>query len=235
MELKPRIIAFLAALALAGCGSSERAPSGYTAGAERLSALFARGVAAPPQPVLTRAILDQVTGPLMRITGPDGAAATLEMAARRDGGMVIWRDSSRTLIHLRNGLISATRGLQDDLNSADTAPARTAIDAALRKNEAGTATRTMIFLDGAFRQVRVIYECQIVPQGPETIAIVDKPYATQSVVETCVLQDRPVYPPVPARFENRYWFENDPQKTLRRSVQWGGPSLDLVTIEQLSP
>lgn len=233
MELRRWAFAGLALAALAGCSGGDRRPSGYEAALNALRTAFAPTITLPG-PQITRALLDRVQGPLLQITNPDGRTATLGLSARR-GDDLIWRESTGRLLHLRDGLVASTRGLQEELISAETAAVSAALERALHNNEASIAERRMVYLDATFAQIPVIYDCTITPIGPQTITVIEKDYAVFEVSETCILASDPEFLMVPDTFENTYWFERDRAQTLRQSRQWGSPNLGFVTITQLSP
>lgn len=229
-----RITAALVALSvLAGCADSDRRPSGFQAVRDAARQAFGPKISIPA-PVITRELLDLLTGPLLQLTNPDGSKAQLELAARR-GEEQIWRTASKRIVQLRGGVLAATRGLENDLISSETIGVQAGLDAAVHKNEASSATRKMIFLDGEFAQIAILYECRIDPIGPETIEIIEKNYATFAVQEQCERVSDPGFIAAPKQLDNRYWIERDAANTVRLSRQWGGPGLGVVTIEQLSP
>jgi hypothetical protein len=189
---------------------------------ERATALIP-GKEAPapvdPRKVITRAMLDQSTSPvLLAEVESTGSAATL-LGAGQNGPWISWRAGDGSGLSTRGGLLGATRGLGPDLLSAD-------LDeplARLAGQGSGPAVRVHRYLDGEDRVVTRSFLCQYAAAGAETIVIFERSHPTRRLRETCHGTG--------LRFVNDYWV--GPQGTIWKSRQWVGPDLGYVGIEQL--
>jgi len=176
------------------------------AGCDRLSrALDLTGTVAavPPQPI----------GPArLRVTLPaTGAQATLAPVAR-NGGVTVWQTLDGITLSFRSGVLVATRGLGDDLMSAD--PSGTL---AMLRGPTGAAQYPHIrsYLDGEDRTVFRSFQCRREARSGTG--------AARQVVERCISTDVEV--------TNTYWL--DAAGEIVRSRQWVSPTVDYMETERL--
>jgi hypothetical protein len=170
--------------------------------------------------LLSRAAIDGYGAPLLFVEVPDQAlAASLIVEEIRDGTET-WRTADRQTISLQEGLLVATRGLGNDVMSADVSGTRAALAGGPRTQYARFAS----FLDGDDRTVFRSLLCNMAPPRPDTVESFSLAFPVSLHVETCATTGLVI--------ENRYW--TDPDGTMRRSQQWAGPALGMLYIERIS-
>ncbi|HKL65436.1 MAG TPA: YjbF family lipoprotein [Roseovarius sp.] len=191
VRLRPGRAALLAGLALllaAGCDRVSRTLN-----------LTGTVAAVPPQPI----------GPArLRVRLPaTGAQATLAPVAR-NGGVTVWQTLDGITLSFRDGVLIATRGLGDDLMSAD-------VDgtlAMLRGSDRATQyPHIRSYLDGEDRTVFRSFQCRR-EAGPD-----------RQITERCVSTD--------VGMTNIYWLDGAGEIT--RSRQWVSPAVDYMETERL--
>lgn len=194
-----------------------------------LAGLAALAACAPPATItaddirrrITRAQLDSLDAPLLLVDIPAlGTAATMEIAGRNDG-VVTWRTADNVHLSFRDGVLVATRGLTDDMMSADIGPVLAALDGA--PGPGGYHERLLSRLDGTHRTVFRAFQCRITGRAPERIAIVGTAHAVTRITEHCVSPGREV--------TNLYWLGAD--GVMWKSRQWIGPRSGHVETERL--
>jgi len=177
-----------------------------TAGCDRVSrALELTGTVAavPPLPI----------GPArLRVTLPaTGAQATLAPVAH-NADVTVWQTLDGITLSLREGVLVATRGLGDDLMSAD-------VDGTLAmlrgSNREAQYPHIRSYLDGEDRTVFRSFQCR---QEAGTGA-----GPARQVVEHCVSTD--------IEMTNTYWL--DGAGKIVRSRQWVSPTVAYMETERL--
>ena len=127
------------------------------------------------------------------------------MAPYGDNGPIqTWASNTYEIVSLNAGILVATRGFGNDIMSAS-APGLAQV-----RSASGFFHRVYYYLDGADQPQRSDFDCNFAASGNETIAVLDRGYATRRVTETCSNPD--------TSFENVYWF--DGSGSLRQSVQF---------------
>lgn len=186
-----------------------------------LSVALIAGCAQKPGVVvqLTRAQLAGVDQPLMQVVMPSRDALGTVVIAGRNGEVITWQTSDNRTMAFDHGVLVATRGLGEDLMSADVAQAR----AILRGGGNDWAPRIHSYLDGENQQYFTTFQCRALSRTPETIEIVERRHATTHVVERCVNDD--------LTFDNHYWLGRD--GVMWQSHQWASPSLGLIETQRL--
>lgn len=209
-------LAALLALGTAACGSD----SGTDAiGQFARNALQLARPEAAPTPV-TQQQIEQV------LAGTEGAVALVEVESRaqqavvveieRNGSYVTYGSPSRQTVTLRNGVLTATRGLGGDLMSLD-APG---LDALIRNRASGTVTRSMRFLDGEDLTKEYDLSCKIVRDGIKTL---QSGVQALRLTETCRHEG--------ATVTNTYLV--DDKGRVLESRQWSGAFSGHLSIRQL--
>lgn len=169
---------------------------------------------------LTPAQLARAPGPVLLAEMPDvGLAATLQRSGTR-AGVETWRTAAGQSLSFRAGVLVATRGLGDDLMSADVAGTQ----AALRGQGAADYPRLLTFLDGEDRTVFRAMVCTMSAPAPATVQGIGTAFPTRLRHETCNTTGLSV--------TNRYWQDAD--GTMRRAEQWIGPGLGMLVTERLT-
>jgi hypothetical protein len=127
------------------------------------------------------------------------------MAPYGDNGPIrTWASNTYETVSLQDGILVATRGFGNDIMSSS-APSLGQV-----KSGAGFFHRVYYYLDGADQSQRADFDCNFAASGSETVAVLDKAYATRRVTESCSNPD--------TSFENLYWF--DGSGSLRQSLQF---------------
>ena len=156
-------------------------------------------VAASPQP-LARVRIEAT-----------GAAATMAEVDRK-GPNSTWFSADGGSFIFRDGMLTGTRGLGEDLMGLS-APG---LAAAVR---AGGSTRVYRYLDGDERLVDVTLTCLVdrAPHGP--ITILDRTHRVDQISEYCKGED-PFGDPL--AFENFYWVESGTTRVWqsRQFISW---------------
>ena len=219
MRLLPIFTGLAAAFVLLGaCGNS-------TTGTEFRAALTEAGQLVAPQDApspeaLGRASFAAVPGPLLFVVLRDGEAAAPMVPFGDNRGFVTWSTADRQTLTLRDGMVVATRGLGDDLMSADTSALAGAV-AAGRGAGADLVTR---HLDGNDSVVVRRFACSVRSEGREAVTLVSgQTISAERTVADCT--DGPL------AIRNVYW--KDEGGTVRRSRQWVSPGAGYATIEAL--
>jgi len=186
------LVAGLALLLAAGCDRVSRTLD-----------LTGTVAAVPPQPI----------GPArLRVTLPaTGAQAALAPVARNDG-VTVWQTLDGITLSFREGVLIATRGLGDDLMSAD-------VDGTLAilrgTNGAAQYPHIRSYLDGEDRTVFRSFQCRRdarTEAGP-----------ARRITERCVSPH--------GGMTNTYWLDQTGEIT--RSRQWVSPAVNYVETERL--
>lgn len=215
------LMALALGLGLSACGNDPDAGFGYKTLKTYLKGrLSGTARQSSPAPVtLTRAMLSDVTTPLLFARSEQtGAMATLVSVAT-NGDVVTWSTAEGITVSLRNGLLVATRGLGGDLLDADVSPLATA----LRKG-GGTYARTYRHLDGENQVIALKVECALTRESSQTIEVVEKRYATVFYTEVCESGGE--------QATNQYWVERG-SGAIRQSRQWISPAVGMLFVQQV--
>lgn len=222
----------LAGLAgLAACTNQSDATGAAVRAVEIMAASVRGGGEAPPQPVLTRAVLNTIEGEFIEATiEKTGSRAYLYISAERrgrqagdEGGrLLVWRTENDVSLTTRDGVLVATRGLGNDMISSDSR----AIRASLAGRAPGQGARPQIYSALDNKPVEMDLVCEIADLGRETIVIVERRHVTDRFRETCTLEGGTVV--------NDYWIDSR-GSTVWRSRQWAGPWIGYVEIRQVTP
>jgi Group 4 capsule polysaccharide lipoprotein gfcB, YjbF len=176
------------------------------------------------RPPLTRAALDTVEGPYIEVTlESNGVFAYLsQQLVRRDdtpGEIVLWRTEDNITLALRAGVLTASRGLGDDLLSAS------ALMLSLPQGGSRTGGRSYQIrgLDNAKQSLTLA--CTLQDLGPDPVEIVGLRYDTRHLQERCEGASGVVV--------NEYWREPGSGRVWQ-SRQWAGPGIGYLRIRQLT-
>lgn len=186
------LVAGLALLLAAGCDRMSRTLD-----------LTGTVAAVPPQPI----------GPArLRVTLPaTGAQATLAPVAR-NGDVTVWQTLDGITLSFRSGVLVATRGLGDDLMSADV----NGTLAMLRgTDEATHYPHIRSYLDGEDRTVFRSFQCRRDARAEAAPA--------RRITERCASPH--------GETTNTYWLDQTGEIT--RSRQWVSPAIAYMETERL--
>lgn len=217
------ILSKLGGLALIGltaaCGPMNEGGLG-TKAVERLGTLTGLRSAPPAAPpVVPTDALEQGPGNVLMVTllGRNAVAALTRVGT--NNGIDTWRTAKGVTLSFRDGILVASRGLNQDLMGADIG----GLPQALRAGS-GTVQRTHSFLDSEDQITSSAMTCVITRQGPEVIATVSGEIDTIKVTEKCT--------GTALVFENSYWLDG-PGGQIVQSRQALAPSVGFIKVNQL--
>lgn len=221
MKALSTILLAAGALLLAGCGPRNEFAQAWQA----IQAARSQNAAQQAQPTdlrtgLTAAMLAEVGRPTVLVTLPErDNVQALFFEEAHNADTVTWLSVANEFVLLQRGVLSGTRGLGDDLMSADLAEVHAAL--AGRRTQAVRIHRR---LDGENHTVAESYVCDYVRRpGTEAVTAYLAQVQARRVDETCTGIDRV--------FENRYWLSGSGQ--VIRAVQWAGESIGYLNYERL--
>jgi len=154
----------------------------------------------------------------LRVTLPDRGAEAVLGPVSRIGDVTVWQTLDGITLAFRDGVLVGTRGLGDDLMSADVSG-----DVAMLRGFTGEGYHPHIrsYLDGEDQTVFRSYQCRRTAQGRETTS--DGP-ATHRIEMRCASpQDS---------FTNVYWL--DGAGAVTKSRQWVGPTTGYMETERVA-
>jgi len=175
-----------ALLALTACGSMNK----DNVVIDQLAGLVGLGPA--PTPPKVPDIANAAPGDLVMATLVNRQAVAAMTRIASNNGTDTYRSPGNTTIALRDGIIIATRGLNDDLMGADVSGVIAAMNAG-----GGTATRTHSYLDSLDGIRTLNLTCTITAAPPETITTLKGAQSTATFKEFCDSQQ--------LSFTNTYW------------------------------
>lgn len=218
-------LALCAGLALSACsGGTETASSQSSTLSEVFMAASNQRKAnrnPPALPTLTRPLLDGLTVASLEVVAPKREqTAYLIPDAYRDGNVTVWRTGGNRQVVLRDGVLIGTKGLGNDLASADASPAL----AAVRSHGSSSGQRVMYIRNDVNGVDRMSLSCEVRNIGPETLEIVERSFPTVHLREDCSNET--------GQITNHYWVDSR-DGTVWKSRQWGGPKVGYLDIRLL--
>lgn len=214
--------AALAAAMLGGCGSG-------TQSADRAEALrqLAQGVAqqrggtGPATqeigPAELQAAVDDTVEPLLFARFSVTGAPAIMIGIEENGPYTTFATQARQTVTLREGFLTATRGLGGDLMSSDIAGVRALVSA----RRAGDAQRVMRFLNAADVTYEVVFECRVTPGEAQQVRVGTREVTATPVTETCTGRRG-------REIENTYMVDAEGRAVA--SSQWGGDMIETVDL-----
>ncbi len=209
---------------LAGCGND---PGGGT-GTQLIGSIL-KGNGQNDTPKTTPASIDPaglvpialraVKGPVMLAVVESRNAIAIMGRSARNGPYSTWITASRQTVTLKHGIVTATRGLGDDLMNADV----DSVASLIRTRHAGTGWRAMYFLDGEGKTYRLDLQCTVIPGPAQPLTIGKLRIASRRVDETCHAGNLTV--------ENTYW--TDSAGRIWQARQWVSPGVGYLVTQQL--
>lgn len=138
----------------------------------------------------------------------------------RSGDTIVWQTLDGITLTLRGGVLSATRGLGDDLMSADVAGS-----VAMLRGGGGDGYYPQIrtHLDGEYQTEFRAYQCRREGAARQQVGVGGRTRAATRIEERCVSPDE--------GFTNIYWL--DDAGTVIRSRQWIGPVIEYMETETI--
>lgn len=202
-----KITAFLAlaAIALAGCSSGSTSIN--IPGAGILGALRGDNAAldAPPteSPGFTAQAIADHPENFMIADVPNLGLNQPARLIRKNGDEETWAAQGGATFAFRDGVMTATRGLIDDLLVISTAGVTDALAAG-----GGTVARTLESLDDLDRLSTLALTCTITRDGPEDVNLGLREVTLVKFTERCASR--------PLVFENAYWLDGSGAITASR-------------------
>ena len=222
MILKRSIAALAACLALAACGNrSDQNQIFKTLSAGFLKKGDQQGGSATPEQVAI-AIQQSLQGtdlPLALAVMDKRNATAILTRIETNGAYGTWGTSDRRTIILRGGLVTGTRGLGNDVMSAEI----DAVAALVSARKGGTATRVQRYLDGENHTVALVAECTVARGGAKHVKIGEINTRVTEMTERCSAGQ--------TQFENSYLV--DPSGYAVQARQWLSPANGHISIQAL--
>lgn len=220
----------LVSLAVAGCGTDTSRTEGsmIALGVVRgVAAKLSPGKAAPaatPDPErLAASAKSSFKGPLIIAQIEKAGLLTALGETGRNGAVRTFATPNEQTLVFRDGLLTATRGLGNDLMSARTGAAA----ALIRQRRPGTVERTYRYLDGEGIERPLPMQCSVILGPAKSFDFAERHYDTRQVDETCRAGSGAL------SVDNSYWVTGD--GTIALSRQWIGPALGHVTVQLVRP
>jgi len=167
------------------------------------------------------------TGPLILVDVESNRQyATLNQISQ-NGEYAVFMSLDQKSLTFSKGVLSASRGLGDDLMALDMAQTRAALQAA---RPGTTATRRVHYrLDGEGVMQKAAYDCRLTARGLEDLVSIHKKFRLLRYDETCHQAGQAAI-----SYTNNYWL--DPRsKVIWKSRQWVSPRAGYLGIEVLIP
>lgn len=211
---------------LTACGSSDtvdKPPSLMLADLVKQQVALRKASKAKPvnaAAVLTRAQLAGINTPLIRVRVEQSGDFSLLYVAQNSKGAQIWKSPDNVSFTLRDGIVTQTRGLGDDLFSADVAGLQGALKG---RGTRGGVARINLRMDGTNSLVTTRFTCDITDLGPKTVTVLERGIPARHYQEACKGGTD--------AFTNDYWV--DSRGVVRASRQWIGPVFGHVYLERL--
>ena len=217
MRTRTVCLALCAGLILSACsGGTETASSQSSTLSEVVSVASNQRKAKrnpPVLPTLTRPLLEVVAAKREQ-------TAYLIPEAYRDGNVTVWRTGGNSQLVLRDGVLIGTKGLGNDLASADASPAL----AAVRSRGSSSGQRVMYIRNDVNGVDRMSLSCEVRNMGAETLEIVERSFPTVHLREDCSNET--------GQITNHYWVDRR-DSTVWKSRQWGGPKVGYLDMRLL--
>jgi hypothetical protein len=215
-----RILAALAAvLAVAACGNQP--DQGQVLDTLKAGVFKKNGAAAPetPQQVAAdmAAALQNSDLPLATALVEAHKRTAILTRIEVNGAYGTWASSDRRTIIMRDGMVTGTRGLGNDLMSVETG----GLSALIAARREGTGVRKQQYLDGQNHTIELVADCTVQRAGAKQIRAGTINSRATTMVESCVAGG--------TQFQNSY--DVDGRGYALRSRQWLGPVKGYVNIQ----
>jgi len=205
------------ALAIAGCGSIDTGMPSIQS-LPKLLKKPAPAVLADEGAIAAEA-LARTPLPSTLVVIEGRKTTTTVLLIEQNGIYETWASSDRRTITLVNGMITATRGLGQDIMSSETGASRELLAA----RRGGVVQRTQRYLDGENQTVELVADCQITRGGTFKVAAGEISTSAVLMQERCSAED--------TQFANEYSV--DSRGRVVQSRQWLGPRNGYITLKRL--
>lgn len=216
-------IAAVVALALTGCGES-----GKKAGLMKdtlQSLVLKKGTPAPTtqaqEAAMIRKALTENPNPSILVQRLDSPQKSILVQIAQTGNYATFATSDRRTMTLRNGMLSATRGLPNDLMSSDLR----GVAGYIQGRKPGIAQRVHRYLDGENVTRNMVFDCLIKPEAVSSQVIASGRRNVRIMQERCLGQDG-------TQIQNTYQVDTATGRILK-AKQWASPHIGYLTIQSL--
>lgn len=211
---RPALLGAVALGLLAGCGNAP----GRVDLKEIMRTTLSGKKSAPPE-VDIAATLQATPDPVSLVVLQKTNSVSPIVEVERNGAYRTYVTPSRQTMTLRQGVVTATRGLSNDLMSSD-------VDDTLRLISArrpGQTRRVMRYLDGEEQIVALNFECQMSVGGSQKVAAGEVSAMARVMSENCKGEG--------LSFTNTYLVDGSGE--VLSSVQWLNPTYGPAAIQVL--
>ncbi len=212
-----RLIAGATLGLLAACGPMAENTLGADLLKDRFAKLTGNALAAAPAPPAVN-IATAAPGEVLLVTIMSRGAVAPLTKTGQNGDTSTWISPGQVSITVKDGILIATRGLNEDLMGAEVTGVRAALAAG-----GGTATRTHSYLDSEDQIKLRELTCTITENGVETIAALSGAREAIKYSESCDGR---------LRFTNFYWLDSR-GGALVQSQQVVAPTTGFLQINPL--
>ncbi|MFO1142372.1 MAG: YjbF family lipoprotein [Amaricoccus sp.] len=223
-----RRLALLPLLALAACGSGGKDPIVQAALDEVGGGFWHKEApSGPPPKQVTRADIERANVAAITARLESDKSPTLMFAASSNGGYVTYSSPLQQQVTLHGtAQITGTRALGTDLVSAwSSAPDPLA--APIPPSRWPGRVKRVYELPGEGPQGQVLtFECSFEPPVPAEMTILGARFSGLNISEDCSGPS--------GSFENLH-FVDASTGTVRRSLQWTGPKMELLDLQIIEP
>lgn len=223
------IIASVAALTIAGCGSETAETPVQDSLIDAIRSIGKKPDTAANRRKVEALTREELTGIgtnptiLVDVEVSDAYGSLFQIS--QNGEHAVFMTVDQITITFSKGLLTATRGLGPDLYVADVSETR----AAIQSSASGVVATTRIHkvLSGDDQVIATQYDCSLADHGIEQIVSVHKAFRLRRYVETCRFESEEV-------FTNTYWV--DPAtRVMWKSRQWISPKGGYLGVDVLIP
>ncbi len=167
---------------------------------------------------LTPDVVRRIDGPVMLFELSESGAQSAGVVIGQRGGTMVWSTPDSIHIMLRDGVLFGTRGLPNDLLSAE-------IDQVVRAlhSKHAEAVRFHQYLTGEEQVETRVFICDYSFSRVPQFQTLFHAYSGTRITERCTTSDQEI--------ENHYLY--DSAGVLRKSRQWVGPFNGFLTTELL--
>ncbi len=203
---------------LAACGNDPNRPIASIDTVKQVLATR-KAQATPPTQAGVAQALAQTQGPVELVTNETSKAWAIMLQLEQNGGYETFGSADRRSVTMRNGIITATRGLGGDLMSSDISQVAPLISG----RRAGQGTRVMRFLNGEDQTVEIRFACTVTPgkSVPVKAGMLDT--SARAVTETCRAEGREI--------TNTYLVDTRGRSVSAR--QWVGSTPGYLLLQTL--
>ena len=224
-------VAACAMLTLSACGNDTSRTEGSKIALgmakelkNRVFGAKSAGTGAPPDPEkLAEAAKRSFAGPIILAQLEKSGLLTVLGEYGRNGNVRTSSTANKQTLRLRAGLLTAARGLGNDLMSAETTAAARLVLA----RQPGTAEHVYRYLDGEDIERPLPLRCTVTSGAAKSFTFSGTTFNTVEMTETCQATTQAL------SVTNQYWVTGSGVVALSR--QWIGPALGYVTIQTVRP